>query len=195
MKNSKLIIPHILIGLYFGLFPLKPLYSQDSIPQIKEYKNTIKGMAIVLPLFSPFVFSVSTGYERYINSINSVEIIGSYFFLSDEMGNTTNIISVKPGYNYYFKKKINRGPNFRVGGYLKYTNVLYDSWGNSGEKYGAGLIVGMGINISKSHKCFLDLAFGASLDYIISHDEWFLDDNTTGWWISPRPVIHFARKF
>jgi hypothetical protein len=195
MKYRKSILSIIMIFVLFCVTPSQNLYSQDSIPFVKEYKNTIKGMAIVLPLFAPFIISTSLGYERYINPFHAVELTGSYFFLVDEMGYRTNIFSIKPGYNYYFKKRSDKGPYFRVGGFLKYSNRLINSWGNSYEIYGVGLIAGIRINISKSHTCFLDLAFGASFDYFIRHDEWFLDGNTTEWAITPRPVIHFSKRF
>ncbi len=195
MKYRKSILLLIMICILLVIVPSKPSYSQDSIPKMKDYKNTIKGMVILLPLFSPFVFSASLGYERYIDPLHAVELTGSYFFLVDEMGYRTNIFSIKPGYNYYFKKRSDKGPYFRVGGFLKYSNRLLNSWGNSHEVYGAGLITGIRVNISKKHTCFLDLAFGASVDYTIRHDEWFLDGNITEWGIAYRPVIHFSRRF
>lgn len=195
MINSKLILLQILIWLFFGLTFSKTISSQDSIPVVMEYKNSIKVMAILVPFSSLFIYYPSLGYEKRINSLHAVEVIGTYFFRRDEMGNNTKVFSIRPGYNYYFPKKREVNPVFRIGGYFNFVNMLPNEWGKSGKKYGVGVIAGTRIDISKSHKWYIDLGIGGSVDFVMGKDEWFLDGNGTGWTLTPRPIFHFTRRF
>jgi len=193
MQTHKSIKHVFLICLFFGLSVAKGLYSQDSIPEVKNFNNSIKIITVFTPI--PFIFSISGGYERFIKRAHAVELTGSYFFNKDEMGSTTEIFSLYPGYNYYFRAVKNKGPYFRVGSYLKYVQKYPDDWGNSGQRYGAGLIAGLRLDISKNHKFMFDFACGASADYVVNKHEYFLDENYAEWMPSLRPQLHFTIRF
>lgn len=186
----------LLISLFFGFLLSRGLYSQDSISEVNDYKNSIKFFTIgTPPLIFPFIYSVTGGYERFIDHTNAFELVGSYFFNEDEMGSETKIVTIHPGYNHYFKVKKHKGPYFRIGGFFKYSHHFLNHWGSSGERYGAGVIAGLRVNVSKNHRFTFDFAWRISYDYIIGKHEYLLDRNIRGWYPNVRPVIHFTTRF
>ncbi len=193
MKRRK-IIPKILLLLLFSSFFINNNISQEVEPLPNEYKHCIKAWVFVFPVFSAFTFSSSLGYEMRFNSNHSIELVGSYFYFEDEMGTTTELLGIMPGYNYYFRKENQKGPEFRLGGYLSFKNDIPDHWGTGSYRYGVGILAGLRVNISKSRKCSLDLAIGNTLSYQEEYDVYIMRDDSP-WNFTLRPVVHFVRKF
>ena len=192
MKEKPILVFLLSIGLLL-LMPSSTI-CQENIQVSTFKKNTIKGFVTLVPLLIINEFSVALGYERKIDSLNSLELTSSFLFIIDEMGNKTRIFSLFPGYNYYFKKKREKGPAFRLGGYISFINRIPNDKGEGIYNYGLGVLGGTRIKISKSKKWHLDIALGISLNYQIKYDVYRMS-NESPWQVLPRPVIHFARTF
>lgn len=194
---------HITLTFFIAVFLLltgiKSAFTQeiDSIPQ--TYNNSIKGMlGFTVPIFFPFAATISVGYERKIGDNKFIELCGYYGFTYDEMGNTGNYYSLKPGYRYYIKKKKDKGPQFWLGTYFSYLLAIA-SWDinercSYDQYFGIGASVGTRIFISKDKRGFLDLGFGGSFNKSISKDYYFNNHSDT-FGILLRPIIQFGFKF
>jgi len=192
-KNSILLF----MVLSIWLFLTNTVTAQDNVKNNKltGYHNSVKGMVTLFPMLGAFFeASLSLGYEFRINMTSSIEITGSYLHLIDEMGISTKIVTIMPGYNYYFKKQKQKGPHFRVGTYFRYSKKLADEYGDASFSYGPGMLAGIRLNISKNHRWALDLAFGGSYDYKTEYSLYFLDVKKY-WKFTARPVVQIAYKF
>lgn len=167
---------------------------QNSTTSSPEKKNTIKGFVTLAPLLIINEFSASVGYERKTDSTNSMELTSSFFFFMDEMGNKTRIFSLFPGYNHYFKKKRERGPVFRAGGFISFVDKIPNRRGTGVYNLGLGILGGTRIKISKNNKWHLDIALGISLNYQVKYDVYRMEDESP-LQVLPRPILQFARTF
>ena len=199
MNNLFKSVTTLSLLIFIMLFSSSPvLLGQETAnrqQEQKEYKNSIKGM--VMPF--PFLFvltggSLSVGYERKINTTLSIDITGSFLYTRDEMDYTKMNLSAMPGLIYYFKKKKEKGPQFKTEVYLHYNYQPADTYSDVLHWYGAGLLAGMQLNISHNQRWKLDLALGASYNYVTSHNLYILDVSHY-WKLAPRPVIHIVHTF
>ena len=187
----------VFLSLCMGALVLRPevSYSQDSIIQKKEYNNSIKTIATVIPLILFNEFSISVGYERKLSPKSYIGIQGYYLFFMSEMGDEIRKYSILPEYDYYINADSHKGPYFKIGCYLSFINESSDEdWGSGVYSFGAGLVPGMRINISKNHRFFMDIAFGVSYNYSVEYNT-YTTLNESLWRLIPRPIIHFGYRF
>ncbi|NOX45660.1 MAG: hypothetical protein GXO89_01620 [Chlorobi bacterium] len=96
MKIGRFITYSLFLILTLTVLLPKTIKCQDSIASSSEKKNTIKGFVTLAPLLYKNEFSVALGYERKIDSTNSLELTSSFLFLSNEMGDKTKNYALHP---------------------------------------------------------------------------------------------------
>lgn len=177
-------------------------YSQKKIDikdKILVYKNSIKGIAFVLPIIPMIEVRASLGYERAMTKHSTIELGTYYLFILDEMGGKHHYTSIMPAYKYYTVLKNKLLNNFWISVYLSYLHDTYifpKSENNAIDKvvyYGIGGSIGKRIFLNKNRRTFFDVGFGIS--YNLYENKSTSSNNDWANTIRYRPIIQIGRKF
>jgi len=177
---------------------LSPAISQEEKDKNKtEFKNTIKWMPTIVP-FTTFEAGLSIGYERHINRQNVLELVAYFIYMNDEMGTSNRLLSLKPGYKHYFRKKKDTGPEFWAGAYFSYITSIPKNDVNEKCRgsyvFGIGTYIGMRLNLSKNSKWFLDIGYGYSYNRGTGYNH-YLGTKDISYAFMQRPILQFGLKF
>ncbi len=177
------------IVVIFLFFQFTILYAQDSLkPVPKQYhKKVLKAMPVYFPLQVGPITSFSGGFEYFVNENSSLEVVGVGFSyvssggtnFSDHgtMFRSFSNISIKFGFNRYFRTLSTPNISLRIGSYV-YAKLQLG-------QIGIGGLGGFRVNLYQQ-KWFLDLAIGLSV---------FYNSEFPSILIGPRPIVHVCYAF